>query len=87
MAHDDKRRPPAPASKAGPKAGDGKSGRAAKMPAERPFDMWLQKQLHAMYDEIAGEPLPNDLLSLIDHDAAKADGDGKGGSGKPGKKT
>ena len=38
----------------------------AKAPAERPFDMWLQKQLHAMYDEIAGEPLPNDLLGLID---------------------
>jgi hypothetical protein len=33
--------------------------------------MWLQKQLHAMYDEIASEPLPNDLLNLIDHDAAK----------------
>ena len=49
--------------------------------------MWLQKQLHAMYDEIASEPLPDDLLNLIDHDAAKADGDGKGGSGKPGKKA
>jgi hypothetical protein len=34
--------------------------------------MWLQKQLHAMYDEIASEPLPTDLLKLIDHDAAKA---------------
>ena len=81
MAHDDKRRRPAgPASKPGLKAGDGKTGRATKVSAERPFDMWLQKQLHAMYDEIASEPLPNDLLNLIDHDAAKADGD-KGGSG------
>ena len=35
--------------------------------------MWLQKQLHAMYDEIAGEPLPTDLLGLIDSDAAKSD--------------
>jgi hypothetical protein len=94
MANDDKRRPAAPASKPGLKAGDLKSGRAAdagrqraKAPAERPFDMWLQKQLHAMYDEIAGEPLPNDLLNLIDHDAAEADGDGKGESGKPGKKA
>jgi len=49
-----------------------------KSPGERPFDLWLQKQLHAMYDEIASEPLPNDLLNLIDHDAADADG-GKGG--------
>ncbi len=92
MAHDDKRRPLVPASKAGLKVGDGKAGRVidsgrqrAKASAERPFDMWLQKQLHAMYDEIASEPLPNDLLNLIDHDAATAD-DGKGGSGKPGKK-
>ena len=51
-----------------------------KSTTERPFDMWLQKQLHAMYDEIASEPLPNDLLNLIDHDAANNDGD-KGGSG------
>jgi hypothetical protein len=80
MAHDDKRRPAGPASKPGLKAGDGKPGRAPKVSAERPFDMWLQKQLHAMYDEIASEPLPNDLLNLIDHDAADADGD-KGGSG------
>ena len=80
MAHDDKRRPAAPAPKPGMKVGDGKSGRSAKMPAERPFDMWLQKQLHAMYDEIASEPLPNDLLNLIDHDAANAEG-GKGGPG------
>ena len=91
MTHDDKRRPSAPASKL--KAGDFKSGRAVdpvrqrpKASGERPFDMWLQKQLHAMYDEIASEPLPNDLLNLIDHDAAKADGDGKGSAGKPGKK-
>jgi hypothetical protein len=80
MVHDDKRRPGAPAPKPEQKAEDGKAGRANKVSAERPFDMWLQKQLHAMYDEIASEPLPNDLLNLIDHDAAKADG-GKGGSG------
>ena len=38
---------------------------------ERPFDVWLQKQLHAMYDEIASEPLPHDLLGLIERDAEK----------------
>jgi hypothetical protein len=96
MADDDKRRPAGPASKPVLKAGDLKAGRAAdsvrqraKAPAERPFDMWLQKQLHAMYDEIASEPLPNDLLNLIDHDAEKADGEGDVGLGKTsdGKKT
>jgi len=44
-----------------------------KAPAERPFDMWLHKQLHAMYDEIAAEPLPDDLINLIERDAGKED--------------
>ena len=51
--------------------GGGISRPRTKAPTERPFDLWLQKQLHAMYDEIAGEPLPSDLLGLIDSDAAK----------------
>lgn len=45
---------------------------ASKPPKERPFDMWLQKQLHAMYDEIASEPLPSDLLNMIETDAGKS---------------
>src|SRR5271154_6602028 len=44
-----------------------------KNSSERPFDLWLQKQLHAMYDEIASEPLPTDLLGLIDSDAAQSE--------------
>ena len=43
-----------------------------KTSRERPFDMWLQKQLHSMYDEIAAEPLPSDLLNLIDKDADRS---------------
>jgi hypothetical protein len=35
--------------------------------------MWLHKQLHAMYDEITAEPLPDDLISLIERDAGKKD--------------
>jgi hypothetical protein len=83
MATDDKRRPL-------PKAARGADliRQRTKPAGERPFDMWLQKQLHAMYDEIASEPLPNDLLGLIDRDAATSDGDDE--TGKPpagGKKT
>jgi hypothetical protein len=36
--------------------------------------MWLQKQLHAMYDEIASEPLPDDLVNLIERDAQAGSG-------------
>ena len=53
-------------------AGSAKSKALPKASRERPFDMWLQKQLHSMYDEIAAEPLPADLLSLIDKDADKS---------------
>lgn len=60
MANDDK--PPKD------RTDDAARGRT-KSTAERPFDVWLQKQLHAMYDEIASEPLPDDLLSLIERDA------------------
>jgi len=47
-----------------PKAGD-----------EKPFDAWLRKQLHAMYDEIAAEPLPSDLIELIDRDTTSDAGE------------
>jgi hypothetical protein len=53
------------------RAGSTARTKAAKPPMERPFDMWLQKQLHAMYDEITNEPLPDDLLDLIESDAKK----------------
>ena len=74
MASDDKRR-----------SNRGEKNRHKARPKgapDRPFDRWLQKQLHAMYDEIAGEPLPRDLLGLIDKDAAKA-ADGKDMAPKP----
>ncbi len=51
------------------RADDSARDKKVKAPAERPFDMWLQKQLHAMYDEIAAEPLPDDLVKLIERDA------------------
>jgi hypothetical protein len=80
MATDGKRRPPAKAAPAADRAAD-RMGQRAKPAAERPFDMWLQKQLHAMYDEIASEPLPNDLMRMIDRDAAT--GEVKDDSDKP----
>ncbi len=43
----------------------------------RPFDKWLHKQLHAMYDEITKEPLPQFLVDLIERDAEKAKGPGR----------
>jgi hypothetical protein len=40
--------------------------------AKQPFDHWLHKQLHELYDSITREPLPDDLVKLIDNDAEPA---------------
>lgn len=76
MADDDK----------APGHGAGDPTRPKPKGTERPFDMWLQKQLHAMYDEIASEPLPDDLLTLIDKDAAKSGSETGNEPGEPRKK-
>jgi hypothetical protein len=43
-------------------------GRARKGTPDAAFDMWLQRSLHAMYDDIAREPIPDELLKLIEQD-------------------
>ena len=32
------------------------------------FDIWLQRGLHQLYDSVAKEPVPDDLLRLIEQD-------------------
>ncbi|MFC3124980.1 NepR family anti-sigma factor [Pseudoroseomonas globiformis] len=44
------------------------SGRARKRTPDAAFDEWLQRGLHAMYDDVAQEPIPDELLRLIDQD-------------------
>ena len=36
-----------------------------------PFDLWLQRSLRETFDAIAGEPIPEDLLRLIEEDRAE----------------
>lgn len=39
-----------------------------KRPAEQAFDAWLERGLHEMFDQVAREPIPEELLKLIrDH--------------------
>jgi hypothetical protein len=35
---------------------------------DRAFDLWLQRGLHQLYDNVAQEPLPAELLKLIEED-------------------
>ncbi|MBC9178376.1 hypothetical protein EBE87_04740 [Pseudoroseomonas wenyumeiae] len=48
-----------------------KEGRARKGTPDAAFDLWLQRGLHAMYDDIAREPIPEELLRLIEQDRTK----------------
>jgi hypothetical protein len=36
-----------------------------------PFELWLRRGLHQAFDAIAGEPVPEDLLRLIEEDRAE----------------
>ncbi len=52
----------------------GKDGR--DMPSRRvrrrpetAFDLWLTRGLHQMFDEVAKEPIPEELLKTIEDDA------------------
>ena len=70
----------------------GKKGRAAvnfrtadaeEDGVDRAFDLWLQRGLHQLYDQVAKEPLPEELLRLIEEDrlrtTARKQTDGGGG--------
>lgn len=35
------------------------------------FDIWLRRHLHQMFDDVAREPIPQELLDLIGQDRRK----------------
>jgi hypothetical protein len=35
------------------------------------FDIWLRRGLHQMFDDVAREPIPPELLRLIEEDGKK----------------
>lgn len=71
-------RPPAASSRSARTMADTKSGGAGKQPERRvanakkgeaeAFDIWLQRGLHQLYDSVAKEPIPDELLNLIEKD-------------------
>ena len=70
-----------PKRPAGPGCGD-ETGPAPTAGAPKPddfwmarkpdsFELWLRRGLHQAFDAIAGEPVPEDLLRLIEEDRAE----------------
>ena len=55
-------KPPKPSKKASERSAD---------PKVKAFDVWLNRGLHQIYDEVASEPIPDDLLKLIEDDRKK----------------
>jgi hypothetical protein len=49
-----------------PVSGAGQS--AGHSVVENAFDIWLQRHLHRLYDGVMQEPLPPELLRLIEAD-------------------
>jgi hypothetical protein len=37
------------------------------------FDLWLRRGLHRAFDAVAAEPIPDDLLRLIEEDRGERD--------------
>ncbi|MBU8538831.1 hypothetical protein J3S20_13345 [Roseomonas tokyonensis] len=35
------------------------------------FDIWLQRGLHQLYDNVAAEPIPPELMRLIEEDRTR----------------
>ena len=70
--------PPAAPSQSARTMSDTKPGGADNKPARRAdraekgeaeaFDIWLQRGLHLLYDSVAKEPIPEELLKLIEQD-------------------
>jgi hypothetical protein len=40
------------------------------------FDLWLQRGLHKLFDDVAREPIPDELLRLIEDDREGGSGQG-----------
>lgn len=57
--------------KAAPNLPGAARARGARKPADAAFDIWLRRGLHRMFDDVAREPIPPELLRLIEQDRGK----------------
>lgn len=48
----------------------GRGGGRGGDTVDKAFDLWLRRGLHQLYDNVAQEPLPKELLQLIEADKA-----------------
>jgi len=41
---------------------------AKEQPTDAAFDLWLRRGLHKLFDDVAKEPIPEEILKLIEAD-------------------
>lgn len=47
------------------------SGKPKTDDSDSPFGIWLSRGLHQLFDDVANEPIPDELLKLIEEDRNK----------------
>ena len=57
--------------KANARTGAARGRGAKKAVPDAAFDIWLRRGLHQMFDDVAREPIPPELLRLIERDRGK----------------
>lgn len=57
--------------KGAPAMATGRGRRQKKSVPDAAFDIWLRRGLHQMFDDVAREPIPPELLKLIEQDRRK----------------
>jgi len=48
-----------------------KTGPDEETEKDTAFGMWLKRGLHQLFDDVANEPIPEELLRLIEEDREK----------------
>ncbi|WP_249208697.1 NepR family anti-sigma factor [Acetobacter okinawensis] len=50
---------------------DGAPPRKGRQSRDQAFDVWLKRGLHQLFDDVVNEPVPEELLKLIEEDRSR----------------
>ena len=70
-----------PDRRSGEKVFGSSNKRNRSRPPDKPFDLWLRRQLHAAFDDVEDLPLPEELLDVLREKPRPAPAASKGGNG------
>lgn len=56
---------------ASPRGGSGEQPPNKSNPTDSAFDNWLNRGLHQIFDDVMNEPIPSELLKILQSDQKK----------------